>query len=115
MASRSKCSAVSLGFMIFSLRRWWSAGGAEQQFDQSLHQLLVLAGRQRQRAGFQQGKVELREWRLWLRLHDGPPWTSAKPYRIRRQRARRGAGREVRATRRRRSLEVRGRRQHTGS
>ena len=29
-ASRSKCSAVSLGFIVFSLRREWSAGGAEQ-------------------------------------------------------------------------------------
>src|SRR4029077_17765310 len=105
MASRSNCSAVSLGFTILSWCRGWCAGGAEQQFDQSLDQLLVLAGRERHRCGLQQGKIELRECRLRLnlRLHGGPPWASAKPYRIRRQRARGGAGREVPAARWRRS------------
>jgi hypothetical protein len=33
--------------MGFSFRCGWDAGGAEQQFDESLHQLLVLAGRER--------------------------------------------------------------------
>jgi len=38
------------------------SGGAEQQLDQCLNELLVLAGWERQWGGFQQGKVELSEW-----------------------------------------------------
>jgi hypothetical protein len=57
--------------MALSFRRV-GCHGAEQQFDQGLDQLVVLAGWERGGGGIQQGKVELCERRLSAELSFRP-------------------------------------------